>query len=91
MNTKEPPQIVTIPINQIKIINPRNRNRDKFKLVRDNIANVGLKKPIIVSMRGAEEENPNGGYCLSVRPGWSRRTSNTTARCLARNRRTLEY
>lgn len=64
MNTKEPPQIVTIPINQIKIINPRNRNRDKFKLVRDNIANVGLKKPIIVSRRGAEEENPNGGYDL---------------------------
>ena len=51
-------------INQIKIINPRNRNRDKFKLVRDNIANVGLKKPIIVSRRGAEEENPNGGYDL---------------------------
>lgn len=64
MNANNPPQIIMIPIKQIKIINPRNRNRDKFKIVRDNIANLGLKRPIIVSKRGESEEDSKGGYDL---------------------------
>jgi len=64
MSAKKPPQIVTISISKIKIINPRNRSRDKFKLVRENIASLGLKKPIIISKRGSDEEDPNGGYDL---------------------------
>jgi ParB family chromosome partitioning protein len=64
MNEKESAKIVFIPIKKIKIINPRNRNPDKFRLVRENIANVGLKKPIIVSQRGNDEDDPKGGYDL---------------------------
>jgi ParB family chromosome partitioning protein len=64
MSTKGTPQIVLIPIKKIKIINPRNRNPDKFRLVRENINNVGLKKPIIVSKRGEDEDDHKGGYDL---------------------------
>jgi ParB family chromosome partitioning protein len=64
MNKNELPTIIIIPIRKIKIINPRNRNKNKFKLVRENIANVGLKKPIIVSKRGTDEDDSSGGYDL---------------------------
>jgi len=64
MNADSSPQIVKVAISKIKVINPRNRSRKKFKLVRDNIAHLGLKKPIIVSRRSADEEDPDGGYDL---------------------------
>jgi ParB family chromosome partitioning protein len=40
-----------IPINLIKIINPRDRNKKKFQKIINNIANLGLKRPITVSER----------------------------------------
>jgi len=46
-----------IPINQIKILNPRERNPKKFQKIVDNIAHLGLKRPITVSTRS----NPRGG------------------------------
>jgi ParB family chromosome partitioning protein len=50
-----------IPVEQINVLNPRDRDRRKFQEVVDSIANVGLKKPITVSRRtsrnGAESFN----------------------------------
>ena len=40
-----------IPIHQIRILNPRNRNRIVFQGIVTNISNVGLKRPITVARR----------------------------------------
>ncbi len=46
-------QIEMIPIDRIKVINPRSRGRDKFKQIVTNISNLGLKKPVTVARRQA--------------------------------------
>ena len=40
-----------IPIERITVINPRVRNKKKFKEIISNIAEIGLKKPITVTRR----------------------------------------
>jgi ParB family chromosome partitioning protein len=45
-----------IPIAEIRIVNPRSRNRVTFHAIRTNIASVGLKKPITVYQRALEED-----------------------------------
>lgn len=48
----EPAQKVEmIPIDSIDVINPRVRNKKIFKAIVENIANVGLKRPITVARR----------------------------------------
>lgn len=55
--------IEMIPIEHIRILNPRQRDQKKFETIVQNIKNVGLKKPIQVSRRSEnEEEGP--GYDL---------------------------
>lgn len=44
-------EIVLIPISQIRILNPRQRDQKKFQQIIDSIRDVGLKKPIKVSPR----------------------------------------
>ena len=44
-------QIERIPIAEIRVANPRSRNKLKFQLVVASIRAVGLKKPITVSRR----------------------------------------
>jgi ParB family transcriptional regulator, chromosome partitioning protein len=44
-------QIERIPIGEIRVANPRSRNKLKFQLVVASIRTVGLKKPITVSRR----------------------------------------
>jgi ParB family chromosome partitioning protein len=44
-------QVESIPISEIRIINPRSRNRIKWQLVVQSIATVGLKRPITVAQR----------------------------------------
>jgi ParB family chromosome partitioning protein len=52
-----------IPIDRIRILNPRHRDRKKFEVIVASIKNLGLKKPIQVSLRSAQEaEEP--GYDL---------------------------
>lgn len=52
-----------IPIDRIRILNPRLRDRKKFETIVQSIRNLGLKKPIQVSLRSADEaEGP--GYDL---------------------------
>ncbi len=49
-------EIVPIPIDQIRILNPRHRDRRKFELVIESIKTLGLKKPIKVSVRPDRKE-----------------------------------
>jgi ParB family transcriptional regulator, chromosome partitioning protein len=43
--------ITLIPIQEIRVVNPRSRNRVKFHSVMTSIGTVGLKKPITVHQR----------------------------------------
>jgi ParB family chromosome partitioning protein len=57
MTNERSPTIEMIPIEQIAVVNPRGRGKVKFKQIVDNIATLGLKKPITVTPR----RNRNGG------------------------------
>lgn len=55
--------VTLIPIDRIRILNPRARDRKKFEKILQSIRNLGLKKPIKVSSRIAKDgEEP--GYDL---------------------------
>lgn len=49
-----------IPIDKIRVINPRHREQKKFQVIVQSIKNLGLKKPIKVSLRNAQEGNEPG-------------------------------
>ena len=53
-------EVQMIPINRIRILNSRVRDRKKFELILQSIKNLGLKKPIQVSLRAADEEEGPG-------------------------------
>ena len=56
-------KVQMIPIERIRILNPRHRDKKKFELIVESIKNVGLKKQIQVSLRSSDE--PEGpGYDL---------------------------
>ncbi len=44
-----------VPIAKIRILNARSRNKTKFRDIAENIAKVGLKKPITVSRRAEDD------------------------------------
>lgn len=44
-----------VPIESIRVINARSRNKGRFREIMENIAKVGLKKPITVSRRNGSE------------------------------------
>ena len=48
--------IATILIAEIRIVNPRSRNRVTFHAIKTNIGSVGLKKPITVHQRALEDD-----------------------------------
>src|SRR5688572_26165909 len=50
--------IEMIPIEQIAVVNPRARGRVKFKQIVDNIAHLGLKRPITVAVRPTKGDEP---------------------------------
>ena len=47
--------IKMIPVAEIRVLNPRARNKTKFLEIVGNISKIGLKKPITVSVRGGGE------------------------------------
>jgi len=49
-----------IPIERIRVLNPRPRDKKKFEQIIQSIKNLGLKKPIQVSLRSAEEGTEPG-------------------------------
>lgn len=52
MSTVQPAQRVEwIPLDRITVVNPRTRNKQVFKEITDNIAQIGLKRPITVTRR----------------------------------------
>jgi ParB family chromosome partitioning protein len=48
--------IESIPIAEIRVVNPRARNKHTFESIVANIGSVGLKKPITVSRRRREAD-----------------------------------
>lgn len=50
-------RVELIPVEQITVLNPRMRNKRNFKEIVDNIAKIGLKRPITVTRR-AEADGP---------------------------------
>lgn len=56
-------EVQMIPIERIRILNPRQRDRKKFEVIVQSIKNLGLKKPIQVSLR-SESEPEGPGYDL---------------------------
>jgi len=49
----QPGEVRMIPIDQIEVINPRERNSHVFDEIVGNIKAIGLKKPIVVTPRSA--------------------------------------
>lgn len=43
------PKVRLIPVDRIRVVNPRARERKKYERIVENIATIGLKKPITVS------------------------------------------
>ncbi len=56
-------EVKMIPIDRIRILNPRHRDRRNFEVIIQSIKKVGLKKPIQVSLRSAQEAE-GAGYDL---------------------------
>ena len=56
-------EVIRIPIDRIRILNPRARDKKRFEQIVNSIKNLGLKKPIQVSLR-TTEEGPEPGYDL---------------------------
>ena len=44
-------KVEIIPVEQINVVNPRSRGQAKFRQIIDNIANLGLKRPITLARR----------------------------------------
>ena len=53
-------EVKLIPIESIRILNPRFRDQKKFQAIVQSIKNLGLKKPIKVSLRTAQEDDEPG-------------------------------
>jgi ParB family transcriptional regulator, chromosome partitioning protein len=53
-------EVKMIPIEQIRILNPRHRDKTKFELIVESIRKLGLKKPIQVSIRSTDEAEGEG-------------------------------
>ena len=49
MNSVAKQRVEMVPIEQIRVLNPRFRNKKKFQQIVTNIQNLGLKRPITVS------------------------------------------
>ena len=49
MNDSNESIVRMIPLDRIKVLNPRQRNRNKFQQIVNNISNLGLKRPITVN------------------------------------------
>jgi ParB family chromosome partitioning protein len=61
-------EVQLIPIDSIRILNPRHREQKKFQAIVQSIKNLGLKKPIKVSLRTAAE-GADPGYDLVAGQG----------------------
>ncbi len=51
-------QVRMIPVKRITVLNPRDRGKKKFAQITDNIAKLGLKRPVTVSAAGVRDGEP---------------------------------
>jgi ParB family chromosome partitioning protein len=58
MNAHAVQTVQMVPVARITVVNPRLRNKKVFKEIVDNIARLGLKRPITVT----KYEAPDGGF-----------------------------
>jgi ParB family chromosome partitioning protein len=58
MIQREDARVHMIPVEQIRVLNPRRRGRKKFQQIVNNIAKLGLKKPITVARNGSTNGEP---------------------------------
>ena len=56
MNDSEEREIKLIPLSKITIVNPRDRGHKKFRQIVNNIASIGLKKPITVTPKPSSKD-----------------------------------
>lgn len=49
----------SIPVDSVRVLNPRDRNQRAFEGIVENIRKVGLKKPIVVTPRAEEHGKPH--------------------------------
>ena len=63
MKNNDTPLVKMIPVNQIDVINPRGRGQKKHQLIINNIAKIGLKKPITVSEKKQQGEKKYNLVC----------------------------
>lgn len=56
MKAETPPVVEMIELDRIEVVNPRVRNKRVFKEIVDNIANIGLKRPITVARKSGPGE-----------------------------------
>ncbi|MHA3793027.1 plasmid partitioning protein RepB C-terminal domain-containing protein [Sphingomonas sp. YL-JM2C] len=57
MNARPAQRVEWIPLDRITVVNPRLRNKKIFREIVDNIARIGLKRPITVTRR-MESDGP---------------------------------
>ncbi len=62
MKHRQDKAVHMIPLENIEVVNPRQRGTRKFQQIVSNIAALGLKKPITVTPKNREQ--PNGMYYL---------------------------
>ena len=62
MKNRRDSKIHMIPLDQITVLNPRERGKRKFKQIVDNIEHLGLKKPITITPK--ETTNGTENYYL---------------------------
>ncbi|MBI1248131.1 chromosome partitioning protein ParB [bacterium] len=62
MNERRDSEIHMIPLDQITVVNSRERGRRMFKQIVDNIAKLGLKKPITITPKNGA--GGGSGYYL---------------------------
>ena len=69
MTEDEIRRVELIPLDRVTVLNPRVRSRRNFEEIIDNIARVGLKRPITVSRRiGPDGEV--GSISFAAKVGW---------------------
>ncbi|MBR0683057.1 ParB N-terminal domain-containing protein [Roseomonas eburnea] len=54
----EASEIRRVPVDRIRVINPRVRNQKIFASIVDSIATIGLKRPITVALNGSDAGGP---------------------------------
>src|SRR5262245_17010765 len=58
MTVRYEDRVHMIPVRQINVLNPRDRGRKKFLQITDNIARLGLKRPVTVARAEPRDGEP---------------------------------